>query len=266
MPLQPLTKKGDLLIVASENLPSAGLTVKPAYCFASCPRAYSASGFVPDYVPENPRIAVVQALPASDDALYSIPFSGGYGRMFWAVFGKQFGLRKEDVLVSTLLRCHSKGNYPTGVDVPRAERACRHWDYYAHAGRGLAASGLRSLATWNPNWYTTTFGLDKIVEIDAFMALAIEDFRKALRFQKAGFRPCVLLGTEVLRVVAPWLSGGVKDWRGHWWEGSWPFKDPETEERLRSFPVAAPKYRRQPGQKARPKAKAEFTGKQESLF
>lgn len=264
MPLAPLLKKGELPVVASENLPSGGPTVKTAYCFSSCPRAYTASGFVPDYVPKNPRIAVVQALPASDDAISSIPFSGGYGRMFWAVFGRAFGLRKEDVLVSTLLRCHSKG-YPTGADAPRAERACRHWDYYAHAGRGLAATGLRSLATWNPNWYTVTFGLDKVAEIDAFMALAIEDFRKAMRFQAAGFRPCVLLGTEVLRVVAPWLSGGAKDWRGHWWEGSWPFKDPETEEKLRAFPVAAPKYKRQPS-RAQAKARPPVTTVQEKLF
>lgn len=266
--LLPLTKLGELPKPADLiDIPANGVQGKPQWCYNSCPRAHLATSFVPDYVPENPSIAIVSALPAREDAAQCIPFASGYGRFFWGAIGRKYGLRKQNVIVSNLLRCYTY-KYPVGATLPKAERACRHFDYYCHGGHGRPVRGLRSIATWNPNIYVVTFSIEKMLEVDALMALAIEDFGKAVRFIKAGYRPCVLLGTEVLKAVAPWLKGGARDWRGTWWEGDWPFKDPETETRLKVFAEPAPKYKRDKGPRAKaaPKLKPGPELKQGSLF
>ena len=243
-------------------LQNTGVRSKPNYCHQTCPRAYVATGFVPDFIPENPKIAVMISHPGKDDAVNCRPLSGGMGRFFWAAIGKNVGLKKDDVAILSALRCYT-WKYPVGVEAKQAEKACRHWDH-TKGLNGQAGEGLGSIVTWDPDLFVVTFGLDKMVEISAFLALAIEDFRKAVTFAERGYRPAVLLGTEVLNILAPWLDGGAKDWRGHWWEGTWPFRD-DTILSTTSFPKVVPGYKKTFTRKAKgPSKKTEWI--QENLF
>jgi len=221
MLLTPLYKKGE-----GPPKPPYGVHKKPEYCKNNCPRAYKASGFVADYVPAHPKIAFMFELPGKDDVTQCKPMAGGFGRYFWAVIGHRLGIKKEDVIFSHVLRCYSYGNYPTGKDNQVAEIACRYWDKF-HNIEGHPTDE-RSLISWNPNIFICTFGLKDMINLGAYQALALADIEKAWRFAKAGYRPLVLLDTGAMSVVAPWLTGGIKKWRGHWWEGSWKWKQPET--------------------------------------
>lgn len=212
--------------------PTPGTAKKPDWCFNNCPRATIGSGFVPDWVPANPKIAFLFSHPAKDDVGEREPMRSGLGRYFWATIGRACGLKKQDVLFANVLRCYT-WKYPTGKDATLAEQACRNWDNY-QGGSGVPVAG-NSLVAWKPNIFFPTFSLDKMIEIGAFQALAIADVRKALTFADEGFRPLVILGTEAFKVVAPWLDGGVKGWRGTWWEGSWKWEDGVTEEYLKKL-------------------------------
>jgi len=222
--LTPLYKKGE-----APPKPPFGTHLKPTYCGSNCPRAYQAPGFVADWVPENPRIAFLFEIPSKDDVTYCKPLAGGYGRFFWAAIGSKLGLKKEDVIFSHVLRCYT-WKYPPGQDTKVAEKACRYWDNF-HNVNGHP-DDRRSLAAWKPNLFTCTFSLDKMVETGAFQALGIHDIKKALRFAERGYRPVVVMGTEALKMIAPWLSGGIKKWRGHWWEGDWGFNSTVSEEKI----------------------------------
>lgn len=200
---------------------SPGAAKKPDWCFNNCPRATIGSGFVPDWVPEKPKIAFFFSHPAKDDVGEREPLRGGMGRYFWASVGRATGLTKEDVILSNVLRCYT-WQYPVGKETKIMEHACRHWDNFQGNG-SIPVPGKRSLVTWKPNLFIPTFGLDKMIEIGAFEALAIADIKKALRFAEEGYRPVVLMGTEAMGVAAPWLGGGMKNWRGTWWEGDWRF-------------------------------------------
>lgn len=231
-----------------------GVQSKPTYCYQSCPRAYNSAGFVPDFIPENPKLAVMISHPGKDDAVNCRPLSGGMGRFFWAAIGKNVGLKKDDVAILSAVRCYT-WKYPVGVEAKQAEKACRHWDHTRGESR-------ESIVSWNPDLFIVTFGLDKMIEVGAFLALGLADFEKALRFQKKGYKPCVLLGTEVLGIMAPWLSGGVKTWRGHHWEGTWPFK---TDNKVVSFPRVVPGVKRRYQRKPKEPSKRS-TWLQENLF
>lgn len=199
---------------------STGTMEKPDWCGNNCPRAYYGSGFVADWVPENPRLAVLFDAPHKDDVVNRMPADSGYGRFFWAAIAKEVGFTKDQVILSHVLRCFER-EYPIGEERKKIETACRHWDITHNVG-GLPKEG-RSLAQWNPNIFVYTFDVGKMIEIPAYYALALSDFRKALRFADSGYRPLVVMGTEVFHFAAPWLdgTGGIKAWRGSWHEGDW---------------------------------------------
>jgi len=250
--LTKLYKKGE-----APPPPPYGTHLKPDYCRNNCPRAYQAPGFVADWVPENPTIAFLFETPSKEDVTQCKPLAGGYGRFFWAAIGSKLGLKKENVIFSHVLRCYSY-KYPTGKDTKTAEKACRYWDAF-HNQDGHPTDE-RSLISWKPNIFLCTFGLDKMVELGAYQALGFADIRKALKFADAGHRPLVTLGGGALGVVAPWLSGGIKKWRGHWWEGEWKFEAQESEKQ--GFTAA--EYRRTKRQFK--KTGNKDTGKQGKLF
>jgi len=201
--------------------PAKGTAQKPDFCHSYCPRATIGAGFVPDWVPENPKLAVMVASPDKDSVVERMPFSGGYGGFFWAAVAKELGIRKQEILISHVIRCYSR-EYPIGEDRKRSEQACRNWDRYSGNRHGVPVEE-KSLVTWDPNIFLCTFSLDDMVTMGAYMSLALNDFEKALRFAEGGYRPLVLMGGEAIMTVAPWLQGkgGEKTWRGHWWEGKW---------------------------------------------
>ena len=209
-----------------------GLAPKPDFCYDHCPRAFSQGvGFVPDFIGSNPKIGILLDKPTKDEATNRQAFTSGYSRFFFSTVGKELGISKENLIVSHVLRCASF-EYPTGKMKVDAERVCRSWDNKSVGPGGLPTiSG--GLIKWDPNLFIITFGLDDCLEMsrsekaksDAFHACMINDFAKALRFAGSGFRPMVLMGKEPMHLfpfTRKW-QGGVKAWRGHWWEGNWPF-------------------------------------------
>lgn len=204
---------------------------QPDWCWNNCPMAYTATGFVPDHVPSNPKLALILARPESDDATDGAVLSSGYGRFFYAAFMKPLGLNAGDVLVSHVLRCH-KRQFPTGRDKITACRACRHWDgARASYDDNKPEFVNKSIEDWNPNIYLATFDIKDMLSTGAYQALGLADMRKALRFAAEGHRPAVIFGSEALFTIAPWLdgSGGIKNWRGHWWQGSWKWQTTLSE-------------------------------------
>ena len=209
-----------------------GLAPKPDQCLNTCPRAFSEGiGFVADWVGNNPKIALVLDKPTRDECTSRLAFTSGYSRFFFAAIGRELGLTKENLIVSYCLRCYSY-EYPVGINRQKAEKNCRNWDNKSADRFGLPTieSGL---IKWNPNLFMVTFGLDDCLEMsrsetaksDAYHFCMLEDFKKAMRFAASGYRPCVLMGQEPMNLFPftnKW-AGGVRNWRGTWWEGSWPF-------------------------------------------
>lgn len=217
----------------SRNTSVPGLAPKPDYCLNNCPRGrYGGVGFVPDWYGKNPKLSLVLVKPTKEETLERNPFSSGYSRFFFATVGKQLGLRRDDLVVSYVLRC--SGSYPIGKTRKLAEQTCRAWDCKSADTRGLP--GIPGgLVRFDPNLFIVTFGLDDALEVDAFQSCMVNDIEKALRFAGSGFRPCVLMGKEAMELM-PCMSGqtgGVKKWRGHHWEGSWPWKDNQLVAPLR---------------------------------
>jgi len=246
---------------------SPGVNEKPVYCGNNCPMAYKSTGFIADLVPENPIMAIVDPTPGKQDLIERLPFSGRMGQYVREHVVIPAGVPPDRVLWSYILRCRPRDGYPTGQERKLIERSCRHWDSArTEKGEVLENSG-RSLADWKPDLFVLTFAPNKIIEVAAYEALAISDIKKALRFAEAGYRPVVLMGPEGLEFAAPWLmgTGGIKNWRGHWWEGEWRWHDDTTETQLPGFATAKkPAWKRIPtGFGGRRKAPA---GKQGSLF
>lgn len=183
--------------------------------------------------------------PEKDDVVNFEAATSGYGRFLEHILLAQAGLEKKDVLITHVLRC-STWAYPTGPDANRAERACRNFDRFTGVGGAIKQTSL-SLESWGPNIFIPTFGLDKLMDIGAYYALALEDIAKAKRFAASGFKPLLLMGSEPAFFLAPWLAGagGIKNWRGHWWEGDWRFMVNEsTASPSAGFVPAAPSYGR----------------------
>lgn len=261
-PLPPIIK-----INASGE--KAGAKLRPDYCTNFCPRATVGAGFVPDHVPENPRIGILIAKPEKDDVVNFESATAAQGRFLFNVLLAEAGLARADVLVAHVLRC-SSWHYPTGADAKRAENACRNFDGYI-GNSGHVVKGPPSLEAWAPNIFIPTFEVSKMMEIGAFYALALEDIKKAIRFANTGYRPLVLLGAEAAFFLAPWLEGkgGIRNWRGHWWEGDWRYQVDERKAKgLNMFIPVEPTYRRRPGPKApvKPTIKLKKAFVQTSLF
>lgn len=203
------------------------------------------AGFVPDWVPKAPKVAILLAKPESDDVVNFEAGTGPRGRFLINVLLSEAGLTRDDVIIANVLRCSSWG-YPTGADAKRAESACRNFDTYTGAN-GKIVKLPESLEAWSPNVFIPTFDVGKTLEIGAFYALALEDIRKAIRFSNSGYRPLLLFGSEPTFFLAPWLEGkgGIRNWRGHWWEGDWRFTVKEADSRgLSTFEPVVPTYRR----------------------
>jgi hypothetical protein len=201
-----------------------GVKLKSDYCINNCPRATIGVGFVPDFVPEAPRIAIMLPKPEKDDATNFEAATGPLGRFLTNILLRQAGITKDEVLITHVLRC-STWNYPTGPDAGRAERSCRNFDRHTAVGGARLSNTGSSLESWGPNVFIPTFDLGKLAEVGAYYALALDDVRKAMRFAASGYRPLLLMGAEATFFLAPWLAGagGIKNWRGHWWEGDWRF-------------------------------------------
>jgi hypothetical protein len=106
--------------------------------------------------------------------------------------------------------------------------ACRQYDCKQSSGHKLVAGGIEA---FDPNLFVITHDLKDIFNTPPFYRIIQKDIEKAFRFVVKGYRPIVLFGIEAAELLAPWIKdkGGMKAWRGHFWEGSWPWKEGVAE-------------------------------------
>jgi hypothetical protein len=226
--VRPLIRKDDKI------WSSPGVTnAKPAYCKNNCPLGTVSAGFVRDALPREPRMLVLFPTPGKDDVIFRDAWASGLKKWLTAM-ARGMGLDRGDIAIAHVLRCYCGADYPTGSHVKTAEGACRHYDY-EHAHNGEA--GIGGIAdVFDTDLFYVTLDPRKVMGTQALYRLFKLDFERAASFVHLDYRPTLLCGSEVAGLVAPFkLDGGVKDWRGHWWEGSWPFKRGRGTTRGRGF-------------------------------
>jgi hypothetical protein len=233
MKLTPLKLKGTspkkdkappLVRLDDKDWSSPGVQdAKPAFCRHNCPYASVSGGFVRDYIPYDPKLLVLFPTPQKYDVIRRDPLGSDYKKWFLHKIVKNSGLEAKDVAIAHMLRCYCGGKYPTGRFVRTAENVCRHYDYeHGHNGK----AGMGGIANvFDPNLFYLTLDPRTTMGNQAFYRLFRMDFNRCSQFANMEYKPALLCGAEVASMIAPFkLAGGIKSWRGHWWEGSWPFK------------------------------------------
>lgn len=196
-----------------------GILVKPSGC-ENCMYRSISSGFVADWYPPTAKIAFVFDAPTSDDILYNIALSGQLGG-YWSRLLLRNGFTKDDILISSVLRCKGPGwdFYPQGKMRKSAEESCRHYDKYHNVDTILTHGGIK---VFDPNLFVITEHPKQLMKQPAYTRLFRSDIKKAYRFIEEGYRPCVLLGDKAMNLIFPKWSGGTRRWRGNYVESKWP--------------------------------------------
>lgn len=182
------------------------------------------SGFCPDEVPKNPKVAFIFDMPSKADIRERRPLAGEEGVAWQRLYIEELGYKREDILLSTALRCgqpndkYGQPEYPREPLRRQAEINCRHYD--------------TELIAFDPNLFIITYHPRNSRLVGCMARMVRNDVAKAFRFASQGYRPAVLLGEGVARMYYPWLSN-MKDFRGHIYQGESPW----TLRRERSFPA-----------------------------
>jgi hypothetical protein len=198
---------------------------KPLECRA-CPLASVGTGFCGDHFPAAPKAAYLFSFPYKDEVIENRCLAGGMGGFLKRFLLDDHGRTEDEVICAHVLRCQppaAKGRieYPSGYLKRASEAACRAYDDRHAEGSAVTTPGIWS---WRPDLFIVTLDPGMATEVEAYKYLIREDVKKAWRFVERGRRPCVLFGREALQLVGDFLEGGVKDWRGHYWEvDGWPF-------------------------------------------
>jgi hypothetical protein len=200
-----ITLKGTIKKEVQESCgQSIGIGSKPEGC-KGCPYRSIGAGFVPDDEGVNPKIAMVLEAPGEDEALNSKPLVGRAGKLWLKKLIEIHGYKREDVLIANTLRCRPPGNkYPIGKLKESAELHCRAYD--------------DKIVKFDPDLYLVTIHPAMLLRSSAMTRLVQRDLAKAFEFAAQGYRPIVLAGETSKSLAASHLHGGVKGWRGHWWE------------------------------------------------
>lgn len=185
----------------------------------SCPYNLTGQGFAPDHVPANPKLAFLAEAAGETEMMERAPLVGSTGRMFFHQLLHPIGLKREDVILANVLRCHPPLNaYPIGQMRKDAEKQCRKWDGVHQRGRDseyvtTTAGGLNA---YNPNYFLLTVHPSFVNRTWSILRVAQADIEKALRLsQVEGRRLLVLLGDTPMKLVCSDLDGGVLKWRSH---------------------------------------------------
>lgn len=199
-----------------------GVIHKPEGC-RLCKLSFTSTGFCPDFAPSNPKLMMLLERPFSSDVIEQEPMSGSMGRWFYMNVLKPSGLRKEDILLSHVLRCKAKkypknnlekveDKYPVKALSKIAENNCRVYD--------------RDIKQFDPEIFVYTYGIMDTFKDPAFLALLLEDIKKALRLSKQG-RVCLLMGENPVRLFDPTPfkngKGGLRQWRGNYMYSKWRY-------------------------------------------
>jgi len=144
------------------------------------------------------------------EILCRTPLAGPAGQFWLRGLMEPFGLRREDVLIANVLRCHPpKNTYPTGKLRDLAEHHCRQYD--------------EAIRAFSPNLFIVTFHPAAILRTPAYYEPTKRAVEKALGFLERGFRPCLLMGDKAAKLVFPIIAEeNLTRWQGHWFQGEWP--------------------------------------------
>lgn len=208
---------------------SSGVAEKPSGCLA-CKYSGVGAGFCGDDNPVGKKLMILCSSPTKGEILEQIPWHGPQGWAYTKMFLDSAGIPRSEVFISHVLRCRppfkrvggSSDSYPTGGDRRNAELTCRQFDD-AHTYQGSLRSG--GIKQFKPDTFLVTFEPEKALEVTAYKRIIQEDIKKAWRFVQAGKRVCVLMGEPAFALLGDGLvdEGGVKNWRGHYWYGTWPY-------------------------------------------
>ena len=190
-----------------------GLGAKPSSC-KMCPYSHIGQSFCPDYKPENPKIALLLEAPGATEIIENSPLMGRAGQLMWEKITPYANLKRSDFLICNTLRCRPPDNkYPTSYLRRNAENNCRMYDKY--------------LLDFDPNLFIITYHPASVFRQLVYLRLIQEDIKKAKDFYEKGYRPLVLMGDKAVSMVdtTPFKvgKGGLRMWRGHYWEGSWNY-------------------------------------------
>lgn len=199
---------------------SPGLGNKPTSC-KICPYSMVGQGFCPDYKGENAKIALLLEAPGATEVIENSPLMGRAGELMWEKIVPYAGLTRKDFLISNTIRCRPPDNkYPSSFLKRNAENNCRMYD--------------RRLLDFDPNIFIITYHPASVFRQLVYMRLIQKDIERAKEFYDRGYRPLVLMGDKAVSLLndTPFKvgKGGLRMWRGHYWEGHWPFGKRENEE------------------------------------
>lgn len=218
---------------------SAGVRGKPETCNL-CSFSQKGTAFVADYMPSTARIVYVFSHPKQADVIDQKPLAGPHGEIMRKILITDLGHREDEVGLAHTIRCMPQKIttrsgpsylYPTGSLQRAAESNCRQFDNSSFK-EGLLSPG--GLIEFDPNLFLVTLDIDTALMIDAYKFMIQRDLETSWSFVDEGHRVAVLFGSEVLSLVAGFLKGGSKQWRGHWWESTgWPFESKLRKEGFR---------------------------------
>jgi hypothetical protein len=181
---------------------------KPEACF-SCPFVKSSTGFVADQTPKLVELslptlfALIVRTPTKDDLVEGHYLSSRFGKVIEADFLLPLGIRREQLLISAVLRCYpNAGEFPTGKQRADAVKACRRWD--------------TALEAWKPNIWGVTISPSMLRKAPNQAGFIHRALGRAKAYAEAGYRPALLLGEEAKETYMPWLEGNMKKFQGHW--------------------------------------------------
>lgn len=200
---------------------------RPDTC-APCKLHYAHFGFCPDYYPPAPVLAMCLEAPGADEVQNGVPLSGRTGELWEKKLLAPLGYQREDVLIVNTIRCRPPNNqYPKGNVAIHAQQLCRQYDDVhgpVDCDGTLIPGGIRK---FDPNLFMITEHPAALFRSPAMTRMIMRHMDKAFAKAKDGWRVCILMGAQAMHLVAPELTGGIKHWHGHYFEGSWPGTQPE---------------------------------------
>ncbi len=204
---------------------SGAVLNKPEHC-RLCALTAIGKSFVPDYIPEKPKIAFILDVPSKHAALDQNPLASND---IEKLFITDLGYKKEDVLVSHVIRCvqplnvYGKVDYPKGYPKKQGEFNCRKYDN-------------DGLTKFNPSLWLMSLHPRSIALVTCHYRQILRDVEKAFSFAEKGYRPAVLFGEDAAALYFPHLqgNGGIKTFRGHYWLGESPFRNEEKTQKSAS--------------------------------
>lgn len=208
---------------------SPGIAGKPGEC-ASCAFTLQSSGFCPDWRGSHPKLALLFTSPSADEVTEREPLKSDMGGYIFRHFLAPFGLTKDDLIVSHVLRCKAPWDrrrmrvmYPIGKMREKCEVTCRIYDDRHGVKGALTPSGL---LTFSPNIAIITFSPKDCIKVGAYYRQVKNDIGKAVGFAGKGYKPLVCFGNEPAELIFPHIvgHGSVKQWHGHFAEMEYKWK------------------------------------------